>query len=161
GFDNIADVLTVSPGLFERYMLAAAKISRLAVEDPKLRPQLTSYKLPYLSLAQDDRMSEELPFGSRGGIAIKHYFPLDGEYQARITREHSDLANSNHVRGLAEPTQIDVRLDRQRIAVVNVGGGKRALTASYGLEADYPEDGFIVRFAAKSGEHTIGVSLNQ
>jgi hypothetical protein len=161
GFDNIADVLTVSPGLFERYMLAAAKISRLAVEDPKMRAQLTSYKLPYLSLAQDERMSEDLPFGSRGGVAIKHYFPLDGEYQVRVTLEHSDLANSNHVRGLAEPTQIDIRLDRQRIKAINVGGGKRNLTASYGLEADYPEDGFVVRFAATAGDHTIGVSLNQ
>src|SRR5579864_1321145 len=64
GFDNIADVLTVSPGLFERYMLAAAKISRLTVEDPKLRAPLATYKLPYLSLAQNDRMSEDLPFGS-------------------------------------------------------------------------------------------------
>jgi hypothetical protein len=161
GFDNIADVLTVSPGLFERYMLAATKISRLAVEDPALLPQLKSYELPYLSLAQDDRVSEDLPFGSRGGIAVRHYFPLDGEYELRITLHKSDLTASDHVRGLSDPTQIDIRLDRERMKLISIGGGKRQVAYGYGTEPDYPEDGFVVRFAAKSGLHVIGVTLNQ
>ena len=82
--------------------MAASKISRLAVEDPTIRPQLTSYELPYLSLAQNDRVSEDLPFGSRGGIAVRHYFPLDGEYSIKIrlvgyaffTGKHSDAAKN-------------------------------------------------------------------
>ena len=75
GFDNIADVLTVSPALLERYLFAATKISRRAVGDPAIRPSVATYQLPYLSLLQEDRMSEDLPFGSRGGLVVPHHFP--------------------------------------------------------------------------------------
>jgi hypothetical protein len=61
GFDNIADVLSVSPGLLERYMLAAGKIGRMAVGDPSIRPTMVAYRTPPQA-AQDDRMSEDLPF---------------------------------------------------------------------------------------------------
>src|SRR4029453_875469 len=83
GFDNIADVLSLSPGLLERYLSAARKISRLAVGDPALRPSIDTYKISFERL-QDDRISEQEPFGSRGGIAIRHTFPLDGEYALKI-----------------------------------------------------------------------------
>ena len=86
GFDNIGDVLTVSPGLMSRYMSAAAKISRRAVGDPTLRPVMTMYKTSPL-LLQEGRMSEDLPFGSRGGLATRHHFPLDGEYEFKISLE--------------------------------------------------------------------------
>jgi mono/diheme cytochrome c family protein len=75
-FDNIADVLSVSPMLLVRYMSAAGKVTRLAIGDPNVLPNLETYDVPYL-LTQDERMSEDLPFGSRGGIAIRHNFPLD------------------------------------------------------------------------------------
>ena len=74
GFDNIGDVLTISPGLMARYMSAAAKISRLAVGDPTRRPGATMYKTSPL-LLQEGRMSEDLPFGSRGGLAVRHFSP--------------------------------------------------------------------------------------
>ena len=74
GFDNIGDVLSVSPGLLERYLLAAAKISRQAVGDPTLRPTTAVYRTSPL-LAQDGRASEDLPFGSRGGLAVRHPLP--------------------------------------------------------------------------------------
>ena len=86
GFDNIGDVLTVSPGLMSRYMSAAAKISRRGVGDPTLRPVMTMYKTSPL-LLQEGRMSEDLPFGSRGGLATRHHFPLDGEYEFKISLE--------------------------------------------------------------------------
>ena len=66
GLDNIADVLSVSPGLLERYMSAANKISHLVVGDSRIRPAIQTYSAPKY-LVQDDRMDEELPFGSRGG----------------------------------------------------------------------------------------------
>lgn len=86
GFDNIGDVLTISPGLMSRYMSAAAKISRQAVSDPTLPPGTTMYKTSPL-LLQEGRMSEDLPFGSRGGLAVRHHFPLDGEYLFKISLE--------------------------------------------------------------------------
>src|SRR5579872_3546111 len=68
GFDNIAGVLSVSPALMEQYMAAARKISRLAVGDPSIVPVYETYSIPS-TLGQDQRMGEDLPFGSRGGIA--------------------------------------------------------------------------------------------
>lgn len=159
GFDNIADVLTMSPGLFERYLLAASKISRLAVADPTIRPLETTYALPYLSLGQDERMSEDLPFGSRGGVAIKHYFPLDGEYLMRVRLQRKNLVAGDPVRGLAAATQVDVRIDGERIKLFVTGGGKAA--ANWGTVADYPDEGFSLRFMAKAGTHAVGIALNQ
>ncbi|MCH8267140.1 MAG: DUF1587 domain-containing protein, partial [Acidobacteria bacterium] len=66
GFDNIGDVLSVSPLLMEGYMAASRKISRLAVGDIATRPVFETYDIPKY-LLQEDRMSEELPFGSTGG----------------------------------------------------------------------------------------------
>ena len=161
GFDNIADVLTVSPGLFERYMLAAAKISRLVVEDPTMHPKLTQYELPYLSLGQDERMNEMLPFGSRGGTAIKHYFPLDGEYEIRFTLQRSDLAAGYSVRGLNVPVEIDVRLDKQRIKLYQIGGKTQRPMFSDKPDPEYPDEGLSLKVNVTAGMHVVGISLNQ
>jgi len=79
GFDNIGDVLTVSPALLEKYLLAAGKISRAAVGDTTMPPAYQTYDVPH-ALKQDDRMGEDMPIGSRGGTLVNHYFPVDGEY---------------------------------------------------------------------------------
>jgi mono/diheme cytochrome c family protein len=164
GFDNIADVLSVSPGLLERYMNAARRISRLAVGDPDMKPALQTYSAPKY-LVQDDRMDEQLPFGSRGGIAIPHYFPLDGEYtlKVRLYRTWRD-----EIRGLSRSHTLDIRLDRTRIKSLTFGGdGERAIwlpgqavpnPTAYELNADAPLE---VRFAAKAGQHTIGLAFQQ
>ena len=93
GFDNNADILTVAPGLLERYMSAARRIARLAVGDPSIEVDAVRYPLSSL-LVQDDRMSEDLPFGSRGGAAVRHHFPLDGEYLVRIGLQGSGQAGA-------------------------------------------------------------------
>src|SRR6202035_6201581 len=66
GFDNIGDVLNVSPLLLERYLSAAGKISRLAVGDTAQPASYQTYTVPH-GLSQLDRMSETMPLGSRGG----------------------------------------------------------------------------------------------
>ena len=110
GFDNIGDVLSVSPGLLERYLLAAAKISRQVVGDPTLPPTTATYRTSPL-LAQDARVSDALPFGSRGGLAVEHHFPLDGEYVLRVG-----------LRGRARaPHQLEVRVDRERVGQFELG----------------------------------------
>jgi hypothetical protein len=167
GFDNIADVLSVSPGLLERYMLAAQKISRMAVGDPATRPASDTYKVSsYLS--QDQRMNEELPFGSRGGIAVRHHFPIDGEYvvRVRLLRDHNvDII------GLVHPNQIEVRVDGAKITEFTVGGkypvpvlnritGKQDGAApdqrDYDKNAD---DDLEVRFSVKAGPRVVGVAF--
>ena len=122
GFNNIADVLSVSPLLLERYLSAAKKISRLAIGDPAVRPFFQDYTLSQ-SLLQDARMSEDLPFGSRGGFAIRHYFPLDGEYLLKVSLQSN---KGGTIRGLAEPHQLDIRLDGSRIKLLTVGGKKKS-----------------------------------
>jgi hypothetical protein len=86
GFDNIADVLSVSPVLLERYMSAARRVARLAVGDPAVKPVAEEYtpnRMPG-SRQRNERLSDDLPFDSAGGIVVHHYFPLDAEYTIRI-----------------------------------------------------------------------------
>ena len=78
-------------------------------------------------LVQDDRLSEDLPFGSRGGAAIRHYFPADGEYTVKI-RLQTNLYD--YIRGLGEPHQLEVRLDGARVKRFTVGGERRRAAAA-------------------------------
>lgn len=143
GFDNIADTLSFSPVLMERYIAAAETISRLAVGDLSMRPSIQTIKTPKV-LLQNERMSEELPFGSRGGLSIRHRFPLDGQYILRI-----ELAGLR-ARG---PEPVEVRLDGTRIKIFGSTDKKSDL---YGGRAA-AKIGF--RFQAEAGTHTVGISF--
>ena len=160
GFDNVADLLSVSPSLLDRYMSAAQRISRVAVGDPAIHPAVETYRQP-LDLLQNDRMNEDLPFGSRGGMAIRHNFPLDAEYSLKIRlQRHWE----NIIRGLGEPNQIDVFLDGQRIRQFTVGGkyprgGRGQVTPEqeqYEQEADF---GMEFRVPVKAGPHLVAVTF--
>ena len=168
GFDNMADILSVSPALLERYIFAARKISRLAVGDPTIGPTTDMYVIPKMRF-QDHRMSEDLPFGSRGGVAVRHDFPLDAEYDItiRLRRQLYD-----YVRGLQNRQQLEVRLDGERVAVFTVGGapgtppprtyagavlGDQAWE-EYALHAD---DNLGVRVSAGAGPRVLSVSFVQ
>lgn len=83
GFDNIADVLSVSPTLIQSYISAAMKISRWTVGDRSMPPTLVKYSPPS-GLSQQGHI-EGLPLGTRGGMRVKHYFPLDAEYEFRVS----------------------------------------------------------------------------
>ena len=160
GFDNIADVLTVTPGLLERYLLAATKISRLAIGDPSMRPGMTTYEVGNQTLGQEDRMSERLPFGSRGGISVRHFFPLDGEYTVKFYLQRSDVAASFQVRGHNVVNLIDVRLDRRRVETFEIGDPE--IRAFGYFSEDYAPDATAeARFFAKAGMHDVGVSLDR
>ncbi|MGE0392979.1 MAG: DUF1592 domain-containing protein [Vicinamibacterales bacterium] len=160
GFDNVADVLTVSPGLLERYLLAAKKIARLAVGDATARAVTTVYDIPYMTLVQDERMSEDLPFGSRGGVALRHYFPVDGEYEVRLRLQRNSLNIGNEIRGLDVQNDIDVRLDGQRLKVFTLGGRTYG-GGSYTETEDIADSGLQVKFQAKAGMRTLGVAFNR
>ena len=82
GFDNNADVLGVSPAHIEGYASAAAKISRIAVGDASIGLDRVTYRVPG-DLAQDVHL-EGQPLGTRGGLIVKHTFPLDAEYDLEI-----------------------------------------------------------------------------
>ena len=167
GFDNIGDVLTVSPALLERYLSAARKISRLALGDPDISPVFEGYNVPKY-FVQNDRMSEALPFGSRGGIAVRHNFPADGEYllKVRLARNSRD-----YITGLLDkPHQLDVRLDGARLELFTIGGethGKSAPLFSNNAMGDRAQDIYErtaddileVRFPATAGPQQIEVAF--
>ncbi len=169
GFDNIGGVLSIPPSLLDRYLSAAQRISRLAVGDPAIGPSFasTTYEAPQ-TVFQDARMSEDLPFGSRGGIAIRHQFPLDAEYALSIRLQRNTLG---YVRGLTDPHQLEVRLDGTRLGQFTIGGNKQFTPAplsftgvilgdpqweAYALTAD---DGLTFRFRASAGPHLLAVSF--
>src|SRR5207253_5796254 len=87
GFDNIANVLSVSPALMQAYVSAAAKISRLALGDPTITSEISTYTAPRGFAQADNR--EGLPAGTRGGFVVDHIFPLDAEYEFRVARTGS------------------------------------------------------------------------
>jgi cytochrome c5 len=158
GFDNIGDVLSVSTMLMERYMSAARKIAQLAIGDHTLRSD--TYDV-HRFLVQEDRISEDLPFGSRGGMAIRHFFPLDGDYiiQIRLRRDYSGEV----ILGIDEPHQLDVLLDGARIKMFQVGGEQdtpgsdaESNPVEYRRRADA---GLEVRFPAEAGTRLIGVTF--
>src|SRR5262245_44465225 len=86
GFDNIAAVLSTSPALLDKYMSAARKVSRLAVGDLALKPveEIYDAKRDPFKGSRNEQLNDDLPFDSRAGISIKHYFPLDAEYVFKI-----------------------------------------------------------------------------
>ena len=157
GFDNIADVLSVSPMLTERYLSAARKISRLAVGDVTLAPTTEIFAVDKY-LKQNGRVSDDLPFGSRGGLAVRHTFPVDGEYVAKL---YLSRTYDGRIRGLATPHRLEVRLDGALIQVLAIGGPPRDDDGKPG-RLDYrnsPDDGQEVRFTAGAGPHLLAVSF--
>ena len=151
GFDNIADLLYVSPATMERYLDAATKISRLAVGDPQMPLMVNIYRLP--QEGPQDAQAEDLPPGTRGGTAIRSYFPLDGEYDINV--ELAGAARDTH--------QLEVSIDGERKQLVTLnavgrggrgaGGGGRG-----GRGGPSPTD---FRIAVKAGPRTIGVTFLQ
>jgi mono/diheme cytochrome c family protein len=167
GFDNIADVLSVSPALLDRYMSAAKKVTRQALGRPLPGPAIQTYNVPRL-LVQNARLSEDLPFGSRGGIAVRHAFPVDGEYSIKIKLQTNLY---DYIRGLGRPHRLEVRVDGARVAEFVVGGEDHGSPApasfagaifgnpaweKYAHDADANLE---ARFTTKAGTRLVGVTF--
>lgn len=150
GFDNIGDVLNVSPLLLERYLAAAANISRLAIGDPTQPVSYATYDVPR-GLVQLDRMNEEMPFGSRGGIAVHHHFPVDAEYEFTVK-----LATGRYdqILGLERDRQLDLRLDGERLELFTIEATRTAGMQVHGEGVTADAD-LHIRIPVKAGTHTI------
>src|SRR5262245_55290988 len=136
-FDNFADVLTISTAHLERYLSAARQVTRLATGLPPARPSLKTFEIP-LHVVQDDQQDEDLPFGSRGGVAVRYVFPVDGEYliKVRLRRQYQD-----YLMGMGWPQQLDIRLDGKLIKRFVVGGKAPGTPAASSYAGD-DEPGF-------------------
>jgi hypothetical protein len=152
GFDNIADVLRMSPSLMERYLSASWNISRLAVGNTSIAPATSTYRVrPDLS---QDQHIEGLPLGTRGGMLVQHTFPVDAEYiiKVRLWRNTFDL-----MRGMEDAHQIELGLDGQRLVLVTAGGKDDFVAmaqnpGSFGADLDKK---LTVRIPVKAGEHSV------
>ena len=185
GFDNMAGTLVLSPALLDRYLTVAWRISRLAVGDPTIGAAFATnvYTVP-MKTVQNARMSENLPFGTRGGLSFEHSFPLDGEYEINIRLTRSV---DQYIVNIDLPHDLDVRIDGRRAARFTVGGqaaGKAAPISYSGTimasktpiegEAErggpFPtqewdnyrnsaDAGLNIRLAVKAGRRRVGVSF--
>src|SRR5579885_941782 len=152
GFDNIADVLKMSPSLMERYLSASWNISREAVGDRRITPNTAIYRVrPDLS---QDQHIDGLPLGTRGGIVVQHTFPLDAEYviKVRLWRNTFDL-----MRGMEDSHQIESSVDGKQAALVTAGGKDDFVRMAqnpgeFGADLDKR---LTVRLPLKAGPHTI------
>ena len=156
GFDNIADVQSVSPALMDRYLSAAWKISSVAVGSPKILASLEIFRVRG-DTSQHDQI-EGLPIGTRGGILIQHYFPVDGEYvlSPRLYRNTVD-----NIRGLEREYDLEITVDGVRVHLARFGGAadERESYARPAAAGDELEARFRIRRAFTAGPHTIGVAF--
>ncbi len=168
GFDNIAGALGVSSTLVEAYVSAAQKVSRLAIGEAAT-PSLTVYRTPE-DTSQDYHI-EGLPFGTRGGMLIRHVFPSDGEYQITITPIFGDNMSPQGF-GSVPCEKLEVLLDGERIELLDWQGGGRTPPANCGgrrvaavqsgqTGQDLGRTSMKIRISTKAGLHDLGVTFLQ
>ena len=171
GFDNLADLLFISPTAMESYLGAAEKISRLSIGDPAFPVMVNTYRMPDEEI-QSVRM-DGLPPGTRGGLAVHSDFPLDGEYAIKVM-----LTGTS-----SEPQQLEITVDGERMQLASIaagqGGGKKGASAgparnvrmsavaaaaadpgasTYGQAAP-PRKPLEFRIPVKAGSRTIGIAF--
>ena len=164
--------LSISTAHLERYLSVARQVTRLATGLPPTSPATERFEIP-LHMLQNDRQSEDLPFGSRGGIAIAYNFPVDGEYviKVRLQRQYQD-----YLKGMGWPQRLDIRLDGKLLKRFTVGGrgkGRPAATSYAGSgEPGFAGDpewekymqisgdaGLEIRRPGAAGPRIVGVSF--
>ena len=146
GFDNLAELLFVSPATLERYLAAARRISRLALGDTTLPPIVDRYQLDR-DLIQDGHL-DGLPLGTRGGALIRSHLPADGEYI--VTVEFAQAARAEH--------EVEVSVDGERVGLFTIGGRPlvRGASGVFAFEAEPPVD---VRVPLDAGPREIAVAF--
>jgi hypothetical protein len=161
GFDNIADLLFVSPTAMESYLGAAEKISRLAVGDPAIPEMVSIYRMP--DEEQQTTRVDGLPVGTRGGLLVRSQFPLDGEYVLNVA-----LAGTS-----GEEQKIEITVDGERVQLATIAaiqGGGRGGRGGAGLVAAVDDAGggggrrgrrpaLEFRIPVKAGPRAIGVTF--
>jgi hypothetical protein len=142
GFDNIAGSLTISPTLLESYLTAATRIARMAVGFWKT-PAEAVYIAP-ADTSQTQRL-EGLPFGTRGGMQVRHTFPADGDYKFSI----QNFGLGRYVPG----EKIELLIDNQRAKLTDYAG----VGMNQGVnQADGQLD---ISIPVKAGSHEVAITF--
>jgi mono/diheme cytochrome c family protein len=158
GFENNAEALSMQPALLDRYVSAASAIARRAVGDATIPPAFVRYGALKGSandqtyLRQTGRLGEDFPLGSKGGVAARHYFPVDGEYIVKLRLQRTwDTV----IRGLNVPTQFEIRVDGKRVWQLTLGGEKSP-SKTFQYDGD---EGLQVRLPVKAGLHQVMATM--
>jgi hypothetical protein len=156
GFDNIAEVLRVSPSLLEAYLGASREVSALAVGDPKTGPISESFRVPP-DMAQSEHI-EGLPLGTRGGILIHHNFPLDADYEFNVFLLRNIVG---YLTGMEFPHQLEVSIDGERVFLAPVGGEEdlKLVDTNLALAGDTLDARLRTKVHVKAGPHDVAVTF--
>jgi hypothetical protein len=141
GFDNIADVLTVSPLHMEKYLASARRIARLAVGT--LKPSISSEKITAPPGTANDSI-DALPPRERGAILFRRYFPFDAEYSFLLR------VRGNPAPGLP-PAKLDLRVDGRRVKLFDA--------AINTAEANQGTRNIELRLNLPAGDHVVGAAF--
>jgi mono/diheme cytochrome c family protein len=154
GFDNNADLQASSPSLLERYLVAADKVSALAVGDPATVPAAETY---FTRGDQSQSQHQDgLPLGTVGGIGVRHYFPLDGEYQFSVALIRT---NTEGIRGLEHEHQLEITVDGERVFLGTVGGEAEAGQAGVVTDKSDATDARLrARVKVKAGSRLVAAT---
>ena len=167
-FDNIATSLPFTTAHMERYMSVARQVTRLATGLAPLNPSVSTHEIP-VYMSQDWRQTEDMPFGSRGGISVNHNFPVDGEYQFKVDLETN---YQDYVKGLGWAQLLEVRLDGRLLERFTVGGEAPGIPTPLSFSGtgepgsiDWEQymlyratEGLEVRAPVQAGPHQVTVS---
>jgi hypothetical protein len=156
GFDNVTDVLGVSPMLLESYLTAAGKIAVLAIGDPRSMPAGQVFHVR--QDASQDKHIEGLPLGTVGGQAFNVNLPADGEYLLEPKLFRTNLGT---MRGLENVQKLEIAVDGTRVHLQEFGGNEevRNSSANPTKTGDSVDDRLKVRVPVTAGPHKITVAF--
>jgi mono/diheme cytochrome c family protein len=151
GFDNIGDLLDVSPSLLERYLTAADHVSALAVGDPTTPAGSQTYRARGDQSQDIDRQG--MPLGTVGGLTANYNFPLNGDYEFRVGLIRTNL---DGIRGLEHPHQLEITVDGERLLLETVGGDSESgRTGTIAEKSDATDARLRVRVPIKAGPREV------
>ena len=124
GFDNIGDVLSIPPILFEKYMAAAETIAGTAIVlDEPDRGKLTAFKAA--GAARHARAPSSTPTGGSSPRPARSRStfeaPADGEYYL-VVKGYGDQAGK-------EPVKMEIRVDGKAVKLFDVTADREASPA--------------------------------
>jgi hypothetical protein len=156
GFDNIAEVLKVSPSFLDQYISAARFVTNEAISSGA--PKTASAVFRASRSIDQSQHIDGLPLGTRGGMLVDHLFPADGEYKFNI----NGIASAGYVRGLEWEHTVIVTIDGNRVWQKRVGGegdikeiDQKQAVAVAAINGRFQN----ILIPVKAGPHKVGITF--
>jgi Protein of unknown function (DUF1592)/Protein of unknown function (DUF1588)/Protein of unknown function (DUF1587)/Protein of unknown function (DUF1585)/Protein of unknown function (DUF1595) len=159
-FDNIAEVLKVSPTFLDQYFSAARQVTVAAIGSPHARTQDNFFNGPPEPQEYQYMHVDGLPLGTRGGMLFSHNFPADGEYRFTV----NGLVGAGYLWGELDPNTLIITVDGKRVFQQKLGGPKDldAVDLQQAAGLTMINDRFKnIPVNIRAGEHRIGITFVQ